>query len=68
MPYYLDEEMPGWGKYRAYGLEEPGSGEPPASLFEYIEPWQANTTVLSFPDTPGPEPEIPQRDPAARRI
>jgi hypothetical protein len=61
MPYYIDEEMPGWGRYQAYGLEEPGSGEPPASLFEYIEPWQANTTVLSFPDTPGPEPEIPQR-------
>jgi hypothetical protein len=42
-------------------MEETGNGEPPVSLFEYIEPLQAHSTVLSFPDTPGPEPEIPRR-------
>jgi hypothetical protein len=37
------------------------SGDPPESLFAYVEPWVANTTVLAFPETPGPEPETPQR-------
>jgi hypothetical protein len=57
MPYYIDEEMPGWEEY--WKREETG-GEAPVSLFTYIEPWQAGT-VLRFPDTPGPEPKPPQR-------
>jgi hypothetical protein len=59
MPYYIDEEMPEWEEY--WKREEAGGGESPASLFTYIEPLQANTTVLPFADTPGPEPEVPQR-------
>jgi hypothetical protein len=51
--------MPEWDEYME--MEETHNGEPPVSLFQYIEPPQANKTVLSFRDTPGPEPEIPQR-------
>jgi hypothetical protein len=59
MPYYIDVDTPGW---REYWEKEEAGDEPPASLFTYIEPWQAST-VLPFPDTPGPEPEIPKRAP-----
>lgn len=64
MPYYIGEDMPEWGAHieREEAAElagEDAAGEPPASLFKYVEPWQANATVLSFPDTPGPEPDVP---------
>ncbi len=61
MPYYIGEDMPEWGEYMERQEEEADCGEPPASLFKYIKPLQANRTVLRFPDTPGPEPEVPQR-------
>jgi hypothetical protein len=57
MPYYLGADMPEWGEHTE--REESVGSEPPAALFKYMEPWQANTTVLPFPDTPGPEPEVP---------
>ncbi len=59
MPYYVGEDMPEWSEFREN--EEASGDGPPVSLFKYIEPWQANAAVLPFPDTPGPEPELPQR-------
>jgi hypothetical protein len=59
MPYYVGEEMPEWDEYREWERRG-GRGERPLSLFKYIEPEQARTTVLPFPATPGPEPELPQ--------
>jgi hypothetical protein len=59
VPYYIDEDMLEWEEY--WKREEAGD-ETPVSLFTYIEPWQAGT-VLPFPDTPGPEPKLPQRTP-----
>jgi hypothetical protein len=59
MPYYIGAGTPEWDEYME--MAEAGSDEPPASMFTSIEPWQAETTVLPFPTTPGPEPELPQR-------
>jgi hypothetical protein len=59
MPYYVGEDMPEWTAYGEW--EETGSEGSPAAFFKYIEPLQASTTVVPFPDTPGPEPEIPPR-------
>jgi hypothetical protein len=60
MPYYVGEGDPGWDEYCAW--DETGKpGDPPASLMRYIEPWEAKTATVSFPETPGPEPEIPPR-------
>jgi hypothetical protein len=65
MPYYFGEEMPGWPEYLETRHKEFLAGKkasgPPDSAFQYIEPWEAKTTVLPFPETPGPEPELPQR-------
>jgi hypothetical protein len=61
MPYYIGEEMPEWDEYREWE-DSGGRGERPLSLFKYIDPSQAKTTVLPFPPTPGPEPEPPQDD------
>jgi hypothetical protein len=58
MPYYIGEDMPEWGEYM--DREESDGGEPPAALFRYVEPLRS---VVPFPDTPGPEPEIPPRVP-----
>jgi hypothetical protein len=59
MPYYIGEDMPEWREYQEW--EGSGDrGERPLSLFKYIEPSQAKTTVLPFPATPGPEPELPE--------
>jgi hypothetical protein len=60
MPYYVGEDMPEWEQYIEES-EETGSSGPPVSCFKYIEPWQADATVLQFPATPGLEPELPQR-------
>jgi hypothetical protein len=60
MPYYVGEDMPEWD---AYLDNETNIVEPAASLFRYVQPWQANVTVLPFPETPGPEPESPQPSP-----
>jgi hypothetical protein len=59
MPYYIGEGMPEWEEYLQE--REAGNWEPPVSLFKYVDPWEAETTVLPFPETPGPEPELPQR-------
>jgi hypothetical protein len=59
VPYYIGEGMPEWEEYLQE--REAGRWEPPVSLFTYIKPWEAETTVLPFPETPGLEPEIPQR-------
>ncbi len=57
MPYYFDEEdAEYWDK-----VEADPTYEVPESMFKYVEPWQANATVLSFSETPGAEPELPQR-------
>jgi hypothetical protein len=53
--------MSEWEEY--WKREEAGGGEPPAALFTYVEPLQSNAAVVPFPDTPGPEPEIPPRAP-----
>jgi hypothetical protein len=57
MPYYIGEEMPEWDEYMEWEGRGPGRGEKPVSLFTYIDPSQARTTVLPFPAMPGPEPE-----------
>jgi hypothetical protein len=59
MPYYVGAGTPEWDEYME--RLETDAGEPPPSQFTYIEPWVVETTVLAFPETPGPEPEIPQR-------
>jgi hypothetical protein len=59
MPYYVGAGTPEWDTYLEGAQTE--SGEPPQSLFTYIEPSAAVTTMLAFPETPGPEPEIPPR-------
>jgi hypothetical protein len=59
MPYYFDEDD---GEYWDKVEADPDY-EVPKSLFKYVEPWQAKATVLSFSETLGPEPEIPQRIP-----
>jgi hypothetical protein len=56
MPYYIGAGMPEWDEHVEWD-----EGEPPVSHFTYIEPWEANTTVLPFPEAPGPEPEVPQK-------
>jgi hypothetical protein len=56
MPYCVGEGMPEWDEY----MERDDGGKPPVSLFTYIDPWEAKTTVLPFPETPGPEPELPE--------
>lgn len=59
MPYYVGAGTPEWEEY----LEgaQTGSGEPPQSLFAYIEPSAAAATVLAFPAAPGREPNVPRR-------
>ena len=57
MPYYLGEGEPEWDEYMNMLEDSDGHTEPPISLFKYVEPWIATTTVLQFPDTPGPQPE-----------
>jgi len=59
MPYYVGEGEPEWDEYLAKAETDWFNG-PPTSLFKYIEPWEAKTTVLPFPEAPGPEPELPQ--------
>ncbi len=61
MPYYVGEDMPEWEEY--LDREESDGREPPAALFKYVEPSESNAAVVPFPDTPGPEPEIPPRIP-----
>jgi hypothetical protein len=75
MPYYFDwEDESYWDdeyRKRYEASRDDGSDlfigyEVPKSLFKYVEPWQAKTTVLSFSDTPGPEPEMPENIPYQR--
>jgi hypothetical protein len=66
MPYFFDEEDESYwdDEYRKHieadeagELDDDGLGyEAPKSLFKYVDPWQANTALLSFPQTPGPKP------------
>jgi hypothetical protein len=56
MPYYVGVNMPEWDEYRRWESRILRGGQP-RSLFKYVEPWEAKTTVLSFPATPGPEPQ-----------
>jgi hypothetical protein len=57
MPYIFDQEDEShqdyeiWKRAEEDGLDKDGV---PRSLFEYEEPWEARTTVLSFSETPGP--------------
>jgi hypothetical protein len=59
MPYYVGAGTPEWDQYMDGAQTE--SEEPLPSLFSYIEPSVAETTVLAFSETPGPEPEVPRR-------
>jgi hypothetical protein len=61
MPYYIGAGTPEWDE-----LDWEESGDPPDSLYTYVEPWVAETTVLAFPETPGPEPLVPRERPAYR--
>ncbi len=75
MPYYFDEEDESYwdDEYRKRFEKDDWDAddldyEVPKSLFQYVEPWQAKATVLSFSETPGTEPEIPQRIPYPRNV
>lgn len=61
MPYYVGAGDPQWDEYME--MVEDGNAEQPISLFKYVEPWTAKTTVLQFPETPGPQPEDKNADP-----
>lgn len=58
MPYYFGADSPGWDEYLD-AAESESTDIPPTSSFQYAEPWQAKTSVVSFPATPGIEPTIP---------
>jgi hypothetical protein len=62
MPYYVGAGDPEWDEYSTRAEVE---GDPPISLFKYVEPWTAMTAVLRFPETPGPRPEAKKADPAS---
>jgi hypothetical protein len=64
MPYYVGAGEPEWDEYLAQS--ETNWANEPVSLFKYVEPWQAETTVLRFAETPGVKPEAP-KDTAYRR-
>jgi hypothetical protein len=66
MPYYIGAGDPDWDEYLT--IVEDGTTEPPISLFKYIEPWTAKTTVLKFSETPGPRPEGENAQPAPQRL
>jgi hypothetical protein len=57
MPYYVGAGEPEWDEYLAQS--ETDWVSEPVSLFKYVEPWQAETTVLRFDEAPGAEPEAP---------
>jgi hypothetical protein len=65
MPYYIGAGTPEWDELpHPETLSETQQSEierfnAPILSFTYVEPWQAGTTVLRFPDVPGAEPEIP---------
>lgn len=58
MPYYYGADSPGWDEYLDQAEAE-GIDIPSTSSFAYVEPWQAKTSVVPFPATPGVEPIIP---------
>jgi hypothetical protein len=58
MPYYVGAGEPEWDEYLV--RSETDSVDQPVSLFKYVEPWEAQTTVLRFAQAPGAEPEVPQ--------
>jgi hypothetical protein len=65
MPYFIGAGTPEWDELpHPETLSETQQSEierfnAPILSFTYVEPWQAGTTVLRFPDVPGAEPEIP---------
>lgn len=63
MPYYF-----GWDEAESLEnlarSESDGAGGLPRSVFRYIEPEVVKTATFSFPEIPGPEPEV--RPPVAR--
>lgn len=58
MPYYIGAGSPEWDAYLDQAESE-GIDAPAVSAFEYVEPSRAKTSLLSFQDTPRPEPIIP---------
>jgi hypothetical protein len=60
MPYYFGEDMPGWDGFIAD--EDGGETVIPPNVFKYVEPWAKETTVMAFPNVPGPELEKPEYD------
>ena len=63
MPYYIGAGDPEWDQHQKINEERGDYSEPPISLFKYVEPWTAGTTVLQFPETPGPRPQDKTADP-----
>jgi len=66
MPYYLGAGEPEWDEYMEIIDDLPG--DPPTTMFKYVEPWLAKTTVLHFPETPGPRPEGKNAEPASQQL
>src|SRR5262245_34551530 len=56
MPYYFGEDSPGWDEYMER-LEAENLARGPLDRFTYVEPWEANVSVLRFPRTPRPPSE-----------
>jgi len=67
MPYYVGAGSPEWDAYLDQAEAE-GIDAPDVSAFEYVEPWRAETSVLSFRDMPGPEPIIPDLPESPLRV
>ena len=67
MPYYVGAGSPEWDAYIEQAEFE-GIDAPDVSAFEYVEPWRAQTSVLSFQDTPGLEPIIPDPPQSPLRV
>jgi hypothetical protein len=65
MPYYVGAGEPEWDEYLIMAEDDI---EPPISLFKYVEPWTAKTTVLQFPETPGPQPTAENAEPARQQL
>jgi hypothetical protein len=56
MPYYFGEDSPGWDEYMER-LEAENLARGPLDRFTYVEPWEANVSVLHFSHTPRPVSE-----------
>lgn len=67
MPYYIGEGTPEWDVYLEQAESE-GIDAPELAAFEYVDPWRAKASVLSFQETPGAEPIIPDPPQSPLRV